>query len=106
MTEPTAPGPPRFRPPDADGPLDPLPRELDTVEGWHARARLVPPDATADGHRRAAGAWLPVYAVNATVPIESDADLDATSAAPRASREPGVDDDGPGQGTADDDAGS
>jgi len=105
MTEPTAPGLPRFRLPDADGPLDPLPRELDTVDGWHARARLVRPDATPDGHLRAAGEWLPVYAVNATVPIESDADHDATSAAPRASREPGVYDDGPWQGTADDEAG-
>lgn len=81
---------PRFRRPEEAGDEDPLPRELDTVDGWHARARLVRPDAEAAGQVRIGGEWVPVYAVNATVPIESDADLDATSAAPRASRVPGV----------------
>jgi len=56
---------PSFRLAEDAGPEDPLPRELDTAERWRARVRLVRPDA----------------------------DLDATSAHPRASRIPGVYDD-------------
>jgi hypothetical protein len=93
---------PRYRLPQEAGDEDPLPRELDTVRGWHARARLVRPDARPVGTVRIDGQWVPVYAVNATVPIESDADPDATSAYPRASRVPGVYDyptsRGPGEG--------
>ena len=73
-----------------DGPWDPLPSALDTAEGWQGRARLVRPDAAPAGQVAADGGWRPVFAVTDTVPIESDADLDATSAAPRASRVPGV----------------
>ncbi|HKJ88095.1 MAG TPA: hypothetical protein VKA48_06270, partial [Gammaproteobacteria bacterium] len=82
---------PAFRlPEDPPGSLEVLPRHLDTPEGWRRRARLVRPDAEPVGRLAAGGAWVPVYGVPATVPIESDADLDATSAAPRASRVPGV----------------
>jgi len=79
-----------YRFPGEDGPHDSLPPDLDTVEGWKGRARLVRPDARSAGQVAADGEWRPVFAVRATVPIESDADLDATSAAPRASRVPGV----------------
>jgi hypothetical protein len=60
-------------------------QDLDTVAGWRARARLVRPDAAPTGGTQAE----PLYCRRDTVPIESEADLDATSAAPAHSRVPG-----------------
>jgi hypothetical protein len=62
---------------------------LDTVAGWRARARLVRPDARPAGWTAGEGEAEPLYRREDTVPIESDADLDATSAAPAHSRVPG-----------------
>jgi len=64
--------------------------EQDTAQGWRARARLVRPDAVPAGWSGEDGASEPVYPRADTVPIESEADGDATSAAPAQSRVPGV----------------
>ncbi|MBK1725855.1 hypothetical protein [Halorhodospira neutriphila] len=63
---------------------------LDTFAGWRARARLVRPDARPSGWTGQEGEPEPLYRQADTVPIESEADLDATSAAPAQSRYPGV----------------
>ncbi|GEM_PF-3691299 len=63
---------------------------LDTSAGWRARARLVRPDAQPSGWTAVEGAAEPLYRQAETVPMESGADLDATSAAPAQSRYPGV----------------
>lgn len=81
---------PDYRFPDEAGPEEPLPDELDTAEHWRHRARLVRPEAEPAGRVAMDGQWIPVFHRRDTVPIESDADLDATSAYPRASRRPGV----------------
>ena len=73
---------PRYRLPDTPGPEPPLPAGLDTPAGWQARARLVRPDLAPQGLVRSGGRWEPVYPASATVPIESGADLDATSTPP------------------------
>lgn len=65
-------------------------KELDTQTGWKARARLARPDAAPAGWIESENGSEPVYRCADTVPIESDADLDATSAAPANSRVPGV----------------
>ena len=64
--------------------------ELATVAEWRTRARLVRPDARPVDWTEADGERAARYRKADTVPIESDADLDATSAAPRQSRVPGV----------------
>ncbi|MFB6261202.1 MAG: hypothetical protein ABEJ96_08450, partial [Thiohalorhabdaceae bacterium] len=76
---------PDYRFADEAGPGEPLPDELDTVEGGRARARLVRPEAEPKGRVAREGHWIPVFHRQDTVPIETDADLDATSAYPRAS---------------------
>lgn len=60
-------------------------QDLDTVAGWRARACLVRP-AAAPADWTAGDAPEPLYRRGDTVPMESDADLDATSAAPAHSR--------------------
>jgi len=80
----------RFRLPEESGPYEPLPDELDTAGRWRARARLVRPEAQPVGRVATENHWVAVFHRQNTVPIETDADLDATSAYPRASREPGV----------------
>ena len=89
---------PAYRLPEEAGASAPLPPGLDTADRWRRRARLVRPDAEAVGELALAGEWVAVYPRTATVPIESDADLDATSAAPRRSRVYGVYDYGNGAG--------
>lgn len=81
---------PDYRFPDEAGPGRPLPDELDTAEGWRARARLVRPEAEPGGRVAREAHWIPVFYRRDTVPIETDADLDATSAYPRDARKPGV----------------
>ncbi|KPV41872.1 hypothetical protein AN478_00260 [Thiohalorhabdus denitrificans] len=98
MTRDQAPDLPVYGLPDDPGPTEPLPDALDTAERWRARARLVRPDAEPVGRVAIAGEWVPVYHRKQTVPIETDADLDATSAYPRASRVPGVYDYAPSHG--------
>ena len=88
MTGSQDPTPYRF--PAEPGPGEPLPPELDTVDGFRKRARLVRPGAEPAGRVALAGERVPVYRVADTVPIETDADLDATSAAPASSRAHGV----------------
>ncbi|MFW5910252.1 MAG: hypothetical protein ACOCUJ_00220 [Thiohalospira sp.] len=100
MTRDQAPDLPVYGLPDDPGPAEPLPDALDTAERWRARARLVRPDAEPAGQVVVAGGRVPVYHRRQTVPIESDADLDATSAYPRASRVPGVYDYVPNHGKA------
>lgn len=89
---------PAYRFPGESGPEEPLTEELDTAERWRARARLVRPEAEPAGRVVMDGYWIPVFHRRDTVPIETDADLDATSAHPRASRTPGVYDYGRGSG--------
>jgi len=84
------PGLTSYRLPEEEGPFGPLPGYLDTAERWRARTRLVRPGAEPVGRVAIGGEWVPVYPVPGTVPIETDADPDATSAAPRSSRIPGV----------------
>lgn len=79
-----------YRLPQESGQGEPLPAELDTAEGWRARARLVRPEAEPAGQVPVGDAWVQVFHRRDTVPIESDADLDATSAYPRASSRPGI----------------
>ncbi|HKJ71352.1 MAG TPA: hypothetical protein VKA55_06330 [Gammaproteobacteria bacterium] len=100
MSDPAIPDLPRYRRPHEPGPDAPMPPELDTVEGWRGRARLVRPEAEPEGELVTGGHWAPLYPRRATVPIESDADLDATSAYPANSRVPGVYDYGSPQGSA------
>lgn len=90
MSKPLGPDRHAFGLPQDPGPYPALPRELDTADRWEARARLVRPGAEPAGQVAIERRWVPVYHRRDTVPIESGADLDATSAAPRASRVPGV----------------
>lgn len=60
---------------------------LDTLARWRERARMVRPEARpADWTERQAE---PLYHREDTVPMESEADLDATSVTPACSRVPG-----------------
>ncbi len=81
---------PRYRLPDGSGDEPPLPEELDTAERWRQRGRCVGRGVAPVGFVAIGQRWEPVYPRRETVPIESDADLDATSAAPANSRRAGV----------------
>lgn len=78
-----------YRLPEEPGTCAPLPPHLDTAERWWARARLVRPEAEPAGQVAIGGEWAPVSSVRWTAPIETDADLDATSTAPGPAGSPG-----------------